>query len=398
MYTLPITLTHKIRLQPNRAQSIHFAKACGISRFVWNWALSEWKRKVELGERPNALELKKQFNAIKPIQFPWVYEVTKYASQQPFLHLRTAFQRFFDKKARYPRFKKKGVHDSFYVGCDHIKVKGDRIWIPKLGWIRMRETLRFSGKINSATISRAADQWYVALSVTLDVAPKLCESQESIGVDLGIHCLATLSNGEEFVGPKPLKRHLRKLRRLSRQLSRKKLRSKNRQKAKIRLAKLQLRIRNTRHDALHKLTTYLSRNYEVIGIEDLNVKGMMKNRRLSRAIQDMGFHEFERQLAYKSLLRGSHVVEVGRWFPSSKMCSRCDVVKDNLPLGERLFRCDVCNLEIGRDKNAAINIVRNVCGLIGTVSSTGYQACGEESSGLHLDVGETSLDEAGTGT
>lgn len=365
-----LTLAHKIRLRPNREQENYFLRACGISRFVWNWALEAWKKSYEKGEKPHALELKKQFNAIKAESFPWTYEVTKYASQQPFIHLQSAFQRFFRKQSQYPRFKRKGIHDSFYIGGDHIQVKGKSIRIPKLGWVRMRESLRFAGKINSATVSRTADHWYVSLSVELSETPKPCENQEGIGVDLGINRLATLSNGEMFEGPKPLNKELKKLRRRSRQLSRKKKGSKNRQKARIKLARLHLRIRNIRQDALHKLTTHITQNFDAIAIEDLNVKGMMSNRRLARTILDMGFYELRRQLVYKSVLRRCHVVAVDRWFPSSKMCSRCGLIKEALSLGERTFLCDACGSMMDRDLNAANNVARIVFDPLSTVSST----------------------------
>ena len=123
------TLSHKIRLTPNGHQQTYFKKACGVSRFSWNWGLSHWQQSYEKGEKPNALELKKQFNAIKEESYPWTYEVTKYASQQPFIHLQSAFQGFFQKQSRYPRFKKKGVHDSFYIGGDQVQVNGKRIRI-----------------------------------------------------------------------------------------------------------------------------------------------------------------------------------------------------------------------------------------------------------------------------
>ena len=385
-----VRLSHKIRLEATPHQESHLRRACGVSRFTWNWALAEWRRQYDLGGKPSGLELKKQFNAIKPIEFPWMYEVTKYASQQPFLHLQAAFQRFFRKEARYPRFKRRGVHDSFYIGNDHIQVEDKRIRIPKLGWVKMREVLRFSGRVVSATVSRVADKWFVSLTVELDEAPKPCESQEGIGVDLGINRLASLSNGETFEGPKPLKRYLSKVRRLSRRLSRKKKGSKNRAKARIRLARLHYRIRCLRQDALHKLTSHLTDNYDEIVVEDLNVKGMLQNRRLARTISDMGFHEFRRQLGYKAELRGNHLVMVDRWFPSSRKCSRCHVVKEELTLGERVFRCDACRLEMDRDKNAALN-------LMSTVSFTGFEACGEEGSGSSHGLSETGLREAGTG-
>jgi putative transposase len=389
------TLTHKIRLRPNREQESYFLKACGTSRFVWNWALEAWEQSCRRGEKPNALELKRQFNAIKAEAYPWTYEVSKYASQQPFIHLQSAFQRFFRKQSKYPRFKRKGVHDAFYVGGDHVQVKGKRIRIPKLGWVRMRESLRFSGKLHSATVCRVADHWYVSLSVELSEPPIPCESQEGIGVDLGINRLATLSNGEMFEGPKPLKGALKKLRRLSRRLSRKKRDSKNRDKARIKLARLHHRIRNIRQDALHKLTSYVTWNFHVIAIEDLNVKGMMRNRRLARAILDMGFYELRRQLVYKSKLRRCHVVAVDPWFPSSKVCSRCGVIKAELSLGERTFQCGACGRVIDRDLNAANNVARIVLDPLSTVSSTGFQAWGEASAGSRVCLSETGLCEPG---
>jgi len=141
-----VMLAHQIRLVQNRGQEEYFRKACGISRFAWNWGLSEWKRRYAAGEKVDGLKLKRDFNARKPVTFPWTYEVTKYASQQPFLHLQAAFRRFFDKQARYPGFKRKGVHDSFYMGGDHLQASGKRIRIPRLGWVRMREEeVRFRG-------------------------------------------------------------------------------------------------------------------------------------------------------------------------------------------------------------------------------------------------------------
>jgi putative transposase len=273
----------------------------------------------------------------------------------------------------------------------HVEVKGKCIRIPKLGWVRMRESLRFTGKVNSATVSRVADHWYVSLSVELSETPKPCESQEGIGVDLGINRLATLSNGEMFEGPKPLTKALKKLRRHSRQLSRKKKGSKNRDKARTKLARLHHRIRNIRQDALHKLTSYLTQNFYEIAIEDLNVRGLMRNRHLARAILDMGFHEFRRQLIYKSMLCRCHVVAIDRWFPSSKMCSRCGVTKDDLSLGERRFQCGGCGRVIDRDLNAANNVARIVFDPLSTVSSIGIQACGEASAGSGMCLSETGL-------
>lgn len=151
---MSMTLTHKIRLHPNAKEIDYFNRACGVARFSWNWGLEHWKKAYEAGEKPNGLELKKAFNACKKTEFPWVYEVTKYACQQPFIFLQQAFVNFFSGRAKYPKFKAKGFHDSFYIGNDHVEIKEKKIRIPKLGWVKMRESLRFTGKVVSVTISR----------------------------------------------------------------------------------------------------------------------------------------------------------------------------------------------------------------------------------------------------
>jgi len=383
------TLTHKIRLTPTHKQEKYFRQACGVTRFTWNWALAEWKKQYEAGKKPTALSLKRQFNAIKPIEFPWTYDVTKYASQQPFIFLQSAFRGFFRKKAKYPQFKRKGIRDSFYIGNDHIKIEGKRVHVPKLGWVKMRELLRFQGKIMSATISLAADKWFISLNVELNQSPQPCENQAVVGVDLGVNRLATLSNGEMIEGLKPLKKHLAKLKRLQRQLSSKQKGSSNRNKARMKVARLHYRISCIRQDTLHKLTSYLGSNFGAIAIEDLNVKGMMSNHCLARSIADMGFFEFRRQLGYKTEIGGSYIKIVDRWFPSSKRCCRCKTINDSITLSDRIFKCGRCGLKIDRELNAAIN-------LKSTVSSTGFQACGEKGAGLDESLSETGLSEAGT--
>jgi putative transposase len=389
MTATTLTLSHKIRLTPTVGQEEYLKQACGVARFTWNWALQHWRERYRKGEKPNGLSLKKEFNALKKSEFPWTYDVTKYASQQPFIYLQQAFQRFFAKQGRYPKFKKKGEHDSFYVGCDHIRVKGQRIRLPKLGWVRMREALRFCGRIVSATISRIADKWFVSIHVELHKLPDPCESQAGVGVDLGIRHLATLSDGLRVTGPKPLKSMLARLQRLQRRLSRKQKGSKNRTKARLRVARLHYRIQCQRQDGLHKLTTLLTEGFGTIAVEDLNVSGMMSNRKLARAVMDMGLYEFRRQLEYKARLRGNEIVVANRFFPSSKRCSQCGWVKPDLKLDERTFVCTQCGLRLDRDHNAAIN-------LLSTVSSTGFEACGEESAGSRCTVSETVLCEAGT--
>jgi len=297
-------IAHRVALDPNNTQATYFARAAGTARFAYNWALAEWQRQYEAWKADNALPkpsqmaLRRQLNALKREQFPWMLEVTKNAPQMAIIQLGQAFQNFFAGRARYPKFRKKGVHDRFSLTNDQFCVDGSRIRIPNLGWVRMRESLRLTGKIMSATISRVADRWFASITVDVPDSSHLpqADNQGVGGVDLGVSALAAISTGEKVIGPKAHTVLLGRLRRLSRSLSRKQKGSANRRKAKAKLAKLHARIASIRLDALHKLTTDLTRRFHTIGVEDLNVRGMMKNPHLARSIADMSFFEFRRQL------------------------------------------------------------------------------------------------------
>ena len=270
----------------------------------------------------------------------------------------------------------------------------------------MRDSLRFTGKILSATLSREADKWFVSITVDTEDAPeRRTENQGAAGVDLGVSALATLSTGEKVVGPKPHKALLKRLKRHSRSLSRKHKAAKvnlglaanapipkgvrlplpeNAKKVRAELSRLHARIANIRQDALHKLTSYLTRRFHTIAIEDLNVRGMLKNPRLARAIADMSFFEFRRQLEYKAERRGGMVVIADRWFPSSKTCSDCGTIQDKMPLAVRQWTCPDCGTIHDRDVNAARNLLAlGVAALSrSTASSAECEACGEEGAGL----------------
>ncbi|CAG1020310.1 hypothetical protein DOJK_00251 [Patescibacteria group bacterium] len=376
-------IAHKIALDLNNQQATYCQKAAGVARFSYNWALAEWNAQYQAYKqddtkpKPSQAALRRQLNAIKREQFPWMLEVSKNAPQMAIIQLGVVFKNFFAGQANYPQFKKKGKsHDSFTLTNDQFSVEASRIRIPNLGWVRMRESLRFNGKIISATITRTAKRWYASINVDTEDKSHLpqAENQGVIGVDLGVKALATLSTGEEITGAKPLKRLMVKLKRLSRALSRKTKGSANRHKAKQNIAKLHARIAFIRQNTLHQLTTDLTRRFHTIGIEDLNVKGMIKNRHLSRAISDMGFFEFRRQLSYKADMRGGIVVVADRWYPSSKTCSVCGQVQTSLPLSVRNWQCPNCQTQHDRDKNAATNLAHYA------VSST-VSACGAEGSG-----------------
>lgn len=385
---------HKIKLNPNKAQEIYFSKACGVARFAYNWALAEWKRQYEAGEKPSEISLRSLLNSVKREQFPWMLEVSKVAPQQAIKNLGTAYANAFRRIKQgkkkpvdigFPKFKKKGFKDSFKAdnggslakGVHALEVDNKTVKLPVIGKIKLTEPLRFKGLVTGGTISRQADGWYIAITVETNDRLKRRKDLGAVGVDLGIKSMAVLSDGTEIAAPKPYKRLQNRLKRIQRKLSKKILNKggSNYRKAKTKLAKLHKRIADIRKDQLHKASHLIATSYSVIGIEDLHVKGMVKNEKLSKAISDIGFGEFRRQLEYKAEMTGAKVVLVDRFFPSSKTCSGCGQIHD-MPLSKRIMDCD-CGLNIDRDLNAAINLKAYA------VSST-VSACGAISSDAAL--------------
>lgn len=393
-----ISIAHRIELKPNNKQKTYFRKAFGCARLAYNWGLAEWKRMYEAGEKPSGREIRKRFNAIKKEQFPFVYEVTKCAVDQPFINLQSAFDRFFKKLGAYPQFKKKRDNEgSFYLQESEIHLsesnknskafeklahnerqKHQYLHFPKLGWVKMAEHIRFNyAKINNACISQSGGHFYVSFSLQITEEEykrthpnvDLVDGSRKVGVDVGIKSALILSDGIAIDNPKPLKKNLRKIKRLSRQLSKRvhpktkeerlqgAKKSNNYMKLSVRLAHAQGRVANIRRDFLHKVTTILTTHYGEIAIEDLNVKGMTKNHRLAQAVNDVSFGELRRQIEYKAATNGVKVLKVDRFYPSSKTCSVCGAVKEDLTLRDRTYRCDKCGAVFDRDYNASRNLL-----------------------------------------
>jgi putative transposase len=383
---------HKIRLHPTPEQAVYFAKAAGTARFVWNWALAEWNRQYQAGEKPTGLSLKKQFNAIRREQFPWTWEVTKNASDQPFLDLGKAFTAFFEGRARHPKFKsKKRSKPSFYLANDQFELGDHRIWIPKLGWVNLAENLRFVGKVTGARITKTADWWFVSIQVELpDVFPE--KKPAAIGIDVGLNRLATLSTGEEIENQAFLKTALAKLRRANKRLHRRTLGSKNREKARKQVARLHYQITCLRDDVLHKLTTQLANCYGIIGVEDLNLKGLLKNRKLARSFSDAALGKLLGFLMSKVEQRGGQVIKVDRFFPSSKTCHCCGWKWEGMELSDRVFLCQnpACvyyQFEQDRDYNAALNILQEALRLIGLMDQAATGTGSDDGVNLAVDAG-----------
>lgn len=387
-------LGFKTELKLNNQQRLAFAKHCGVARHAWNWGLALTKQildhnKVNPDSKikfPSAIDLHKWLVALVKSENEWYYECSKSTPQQALMALRESWKRCFNvkssqsragvppverpgvagrklpvgslhKTAGVPKFKKKGKRDSFTLEGT-VKILGNsKIQVPVIGVLKTYERLP-QVQPKSVTISRQADRWFI--SFRFEVETQESTSNSIVGVDLGVKALATLSTGEVVLGAKSYKKHEAKLSRMQWLNRHKIIGSANWKKAQMQIARLHRKIANIRKDTLHKLTTLLAKNHGTVVIEDLNVSGMLANHKLAKAIADMSFFEFRRQLTYKCELYGSKLVVVDRWFPSSKTCSNCGTKKETLTLNERVFECGHCGFVLDRDLNAAINLSKAV--------------------------------------
>lgn len=401
-----VNQAYKYELKPNNKQVGLLLKHCGVARFAWNWGLARRKElyKTQTGDNryTNSIEQHRELNALKKSEFQWMYEVSKCAPHQALRDLDKAYSNFYrghktGEKIGLPKFKKKGTHDSYGL-WGIIRIANNSILLPRIGLVRTKEsTNKFHGNITTATISRIADRWYCSLCVKVDREISTPITNDIVGIDLGLHDFATISNGYEYKhikAPKPLSKELSKLQKLQRKQSHKQLNSKNRIKSNLKIAKHHHRIQNIRRDFINKLTSELTKTKSVIIIEDLNIKGMQnKKRHLGRSISDVGWGEFRRQLEYKSIWYGSQLINIPRFEPTSKICSNCKSKKHELKLSERIWICENCGTTHDRDENASDNIRNYGLKILATESSSGSNACGESIRPLFV---EAILNESGS--
>jgi len=370
-----------IKLNLTCKQEEFFRRCVGTSRFAFNWALKRWQDQFAAGEKPNEGKLRKELNAVKGEEFPWMLDVPKTVVQQAIKNLGMAYQNFFNSlkgkrkgpKVAAPDFKSKHKSKAsarLDNGPGTFGFDGKTVVLPKIGRVKTHEALRFEGRPLSATVSFVGGRWWLSVQVELPDVVKDIRTKPAAGIDLGLKTALVLSDGRTFEAPKPLKSALERLKRLGRAVSRKVNGSSNRKKAAQRLGRQHWKVAQIRKDWQHKTTTTIAKSYGLVGLEDLNVKGMLSNHCLARAISDVGFSEIRRQLEYKA----EKIVVINRWLPTSKTCSNCGRKKDVLLLAERVFHCDHCGFEVDRDLNAAINIR--------TASCAGNNAWGDGSSGL----------------
>ena len=364
-YNKTMLLGFKTELKLNNQQRTQLAKHAGVARHAYNWGLNLTRQILNHNQVnpkdkikfPSAIDLHKLLVAFVKPENPWYYESSKCAPQFALRQLREAWTRAFKKVSKPPKFKKKGRNDSFTLDGTIKVIDHWKIQVPKIGILKTYEGLLFGYKPKNVTISRKADRWFISFRVEVEPehTPK---SVEKVGVDLGIKTLAYLSTGIVFEGVKAYRSSQKRLAKLQWRNRNKVIGSNNWKKAQIKIARLHAKIANIRKDTLHKLTTYLAKNHGEIVIEELNVSGMLKNGKLAKAIADMGFYEFKRQLEYKCQLYGSQLIVADRFFPSSKTCSNCGLKKEDLKLSDRWFLCVGCGSFLERDWNAAINLSR----------------------------------------
>ena len=374
--------SHKICLDPNNVQRTWFAQQCGYARFAYNHALAEFKRDTS----KSTFDLNKWFNFAKK-EHAWTKDMDQRASTNSVKNLGDAVKRWRSGIAGFPKFKVRGHRDSWTTHEASVKIDGNRIRLPKIGWIRMRQELRFVGEIIKVTISRRAHKWFASITVKVADTEVVDNSTlPAVGVDVGINPLATLDDGTKFDNPRPLRRYERKLAREQRKLSRKEYQSNNWYRQKLRVERIHYRIACIREDAHHKATTAIVSRASKICVETLCVKNLLRNRNIAKALSDSALGGFLAKLKTKAESRNVAVVEADTFFASSKICSNCGCKKENLTLSDREYKCDCCGFTADRDVNAAINL-RNL-----TVSSTeSLNACGADVRPAH----EADGDEAG---
>ena len=357
--------TYKLRLLPNLEQRIFFEKTFGCSRFIWNQMLAD---KIAYYEETG--EILNNTPAQYKDEFPWLKEVDSLALCNVQLNLNAAYKNFFQSKFGFPNFKSKKTAQSYKTNNKKgtIAVLDGKVKLPKVGWVKLKLHRQPKGVIKSATISKTTTGKYFISILCEEEIPPLPKTDSALGIDLGLENFAILSTGDKIENPRFLVSLSKKLVKEQKILSRRGLLAKkkgvklsessNYQKQRVKVARLHEKIANQRRDFLNKLSTNLIKNHDVICVEDLASKNLMKNHHLARAIGDASWTEFVRQLRYKADWYGKKIVTISRWFPSSQLCSTCGASSGKKALSIREWTCENCGIHHDRDVNASLNILK----------------------------------------
>ncbi len=352
--------SYKYKIKPNKEQIELLNKHFGAIRFAYNYFLNE--RKVEYETNKHTLNYNDNSAALTKLkkleEFKWLQEINSQSLQHSLKGLDDAYNSFFKGRTKFPKFKSKHTKNSFKVP-QSVRAVDSKLIIPKFkDPIKMIQDRKFKGKIRQCTLSKTpTDEYFVSILVETD-HQKFEKTGKQVGVDLGIKDFAITSNGFKYKNNRYTKKYAKKLKEHQQHLSRKVKDSNRYNKQKLKVAKLHKKITNSRLDSLHKTSTDLVRKYDIIFLEDLNIKGMIKNPKLSKHISDVSWGKFVTMLEYKALWNDKQVIKIDRFFPSSKTCNCCGWVNQNLDLGIREWTCPSCKTKLDRDLNASKNILK----------------------------------------
>lgn len=383
MVTMLQHKAYKYRLDPTTGQENMLYQYAGACRWIYNWGLSrkrEYYAENGKGLGYNALagelvKLKRQDETV------WLKEAYAKSLQQALMDLEVSFRNFFEKRARFPKFRSKKNGDYSFRLPQNIRVKDGTILLPKTGWIKMVQHRPIEGVIKNAAFTKdACGHWYVSILTEFElpeIVLPIPDAAAIVGVDVGLKDFLVADSGERTCTPKFYRKAEQKLKRVQRQLSRKKIGSNNRGKARFNVARLHNHVANQRKDFLHKESANLVRQYDAICVEDLCVKGLARTK-LAKSVHDAGWGMFRQMLEYKCRWNYKHFVKVNRWYPSSKTCSECGEVNHSLKLSDREWICTACGSILDRDLNAAINIKREGLRILAAGHAESQNACGAD--------------------
>ena len=368
--------SHRIGLKPRPEQESLFLRHAGYARFAYNWAVGEFQAGLEVGEWLTERTLRPRWNLVKRIIAPWGTDLSQNAAKYAIIDFGQAAEGWGDYRRRvkagqrpgrrvgFPRFKQRKHEQGFRAdnGPGTVRVDGKAVILPKIGRVPMVEQLRFSGSIREVTVNRTAGRWFACICVEDGKEPPPVKDGPTVGADVGVEATATCSDGTRVENPRALSSGLKLLRRLDKAIARsrkahgKSNSSQRRERLYAKRRRVHARVVNIRNDSHHKATTAIAKSAGRVVVEDLNVAGMLRNRRLARAISDAGMSGFLAKLEYKCIWYGAEYVKADRWYPSSKLCSQCRWKNGDLRLSDREWRCVVCGALNGRDANAAVNL------------------------------------------